>query len=276
MASAPAALGSPRGEPLLWLQLIGIGALPLEALLLLLVLAGNDPGPVPELERIFCWTLGAVGPLLLFWRRPADPWSLLFVQTPLRGRRELQQRLSALQETTALRIALALGAAGELPLVWWLDRRAAVAGALTPFAGTPRVVGLLAASLLLALMLWQWQQIVQALWLLIRGNETLAGVTPLSIEELEQRRLCLGLPLLLPDPLKGAMPPAATGATEAPAAPTAPSVPTAPAGPAEVAAGGSEPAPTSEPSDGAVAAVPVEPEEPSEQENSADLEDEVG
>jgi hypothetical protein len=247
MAPAPAALGSPRLEPLLWLQLIGLGALPLESLLLLLVLAGNDPGPVPELERLFCWSLGAVGPLLLLWRRPADPWSLLFVQTPLRGRRELQQRLSALQEATALRVALAVGAAGELPLLWWLDRHAAVAGALTPFGGTPRLLDLLAASLLLALMLWHWQQGLQALWLLTRGGESLAGVTPLGIEQLEQQRLCLGLPLLLPDPLKGK--PSASAAGPGPSGPSA---------------------------GGGAAAIPVEPEKPAEQEKGPDLEDEVG
>ena len=39
-----------RREPLLWLQLLGLAALPLEALLLLLVLAGADPGLFPGFE----------------------------------------------------------------------------------------------------------------------------------------------------------------------------------------------------------------------------------
>ncbi|MEB3319686.1 MAG: low-complexity tail membrane protein, partial [Cyanobium sp.] len=42
---------NPRSEPLLWLQLIALGAVPLELLLLLLLLAGADPGPFPWLER---------------------------------------------------------------------------------------------------------------------------------------------------------------------------------------------------------------------------------
>jgi hypothetical protein len=266
MAPAPAAAASPRLEPLLWIQLVGLGALPLEALLLLLLLAGNDPGPVPELERLFCWTLGALGPLLLFWRRPADPWSLLFVQTPLRGRRQLQQRLSALQESTLLRIALLLGAAAELPLLWWLDRHAAVAAALTPFGGTPRLVDLLAAALLLALMLWQWHQGVQALWLLGRNAAAIEAATPLNLEQLEQGRLCLGLPLLLPDPLKA---PPAAAVPEAPSA----AVPAGPRGPSEVAAASEAP---DEASGGGAAAIAVEPEEPTEDEKGADLEDEVG
>ena len=193
---------TPRSEPLLWLQLISIGVLPLEALLLLLVLAGSDPGPLPGLERLLCWAIGALAPALLLVRRPADVWSLLLLQTPLRGRRELQRRLSRLQASLAVTLATAGGAALGLPLLWWIDRQAAVASPVSPFSSCPRLVALLLAALLLAVMLWQWQQLVQSLWLLSRKAETVAGTPPLSLAELEQQRLCLGLPLLLPDPLK--------------------------------------------------------------------------
>lgn len=191
----------PRSEPLLWVQLIGAGLLPLEALLLLLLLAGGDPGPVPGLERLLCWGLGGLAPTLLLWRRPADVWSLLLVQTPLRARRPLQQRLSRLQDDLPPRIILALGSAASLPLLWWLDEHAAVAAPIAPLAGAPRLVLLLLAAVLLALMLWQWQQLVQALWLLSRSPALIAAARPLGLAELEQQRLCLGLPLLLPDPL---------------------------------------------------------------------------
>ena len=193
---------TPRSEPLLWLQLISIGVLPLEALLLLLVLAGSDPGPLPGLERLLCWAIGALTPALLLVRRPADVWSLLLLQTPLRGRRELQRRLSRLQASLAVTLATAGGAALGLPLLWWIDRQAAVASPVSPFSSCPRLVALLLAALLLAVMLWQWQQLVQSLWLLSRKAETVAGTPPLSLAELEQQRLCLGLPLLLPEPLK--------------------------------------------------------------------------
>ena len=193
---------TPRSEPLLWLQLISIGVLPLEALLLLLVLAGSDPGPLPGLERLLCWAIGALAPALVLVRRPADVWSLLLLQTPLRGRRELQHRLSRLQASLAVTLATAGGAALGLPLLWWIDRQAAVASPVSPFSSCPRLVALLLAALLLAVMLWQWQQLVQSLWLLSRKAETVAGTPPLSLAELEQQRLCLGLPLLLPEPLK--------------------------------------------------------------------------
>jgi hypothetical protein len=50
-------------------------------------------------------------------------------------------------------------------------------------------------------MLWQWQQLLQALWLLGRRPEQIAAASPLSQIELEEQRLCLGLPLLLPEAL---------------------------------------------------------------------------
>jgi hypothetical protein len=183
-----------------------VGLLPLEALLLLLLLAGTDPGPVPGIERLLCWAIGVLAPALLLWQRPADVWSLLLVQTPLRGRRPLQQRLSTLQEALPLKLGLVLGAALALPLLWWLDRHAAVASSFTPLAGSPRLVALLLASLVLALMLWQWQQILQSLWLLSRSPASIEAAAAMAQADLERQRLSLGIPLLLPDPLLLAAP----------------------------------------------------------------------
>jgi hypothetical protein len=224
-----------RSEPLLWVQLIGAGLLPLEALLLLLLLAGSDPGPVPGLERLLCWALGSLAPALLLWKRPADVWSLLLLKTPLRGRRPLQQRLSRLQDALPPRLGLVLGAALSLPLLWWLDDHAAAAGSLTPLGGSPRLVLLLLAALLLALMQWQWQQLLQSLWLLSRSPAQLDAAQPMTTAELEDSRLCLGLPLLLLDPLRleGAVKAGAAGSAGSPVPdPLAAEPPVAAAGPA--------------------------------------------
>jgi hypothetical protein len=235
---------SPRSEPLLWIQLLGVGVLPLELLLLLLVLAGSDPGPVPALERLLCWGLGGLGSTLLLWHRPADVWSLLLLQTPLRARRPLQQSLSRLQQDLLPRLMLAPGGLAGLPLLWWLDDHAAMAAPFSPVAGSPRLVALLLASLLLALMVWQWQQLVQALWLLSRPAAAVVASRPMSLEDLEQQRLCLGLPLLLPEPLVlGPGPSPAAGGTPGGSPAAMPSVPgiSGDDGPPE---GDSEPAPT--------------------------------
>ena len=182
---------------MLWLQLVSLGVLPLEALLLLLLLGGQDPGPWPGLERLLCWMLGALAPALLLWQRPADIWSLLLLQTPLRGRRPLQQRLSRLQEGVGLRLGLILGTLLLLPLLWWIDNHAGLAHSYSPLSTSPRLVALLLSAAVLAVMLWQWQQLLQAVWLLSRQIDTLTTVPAMTNEAMAQQRLSLGLPLLL-------------------------------------------------------------------------------
>ena len=198
-----------RREPLLWLQLLGLAALPLEALLLLLVLAGADPGPLPGFERVLAWALGALAPAVLFWRLPPDLWSLLVLQVPLRGRRPEQLRLNALQTALPLKVIAAAGAALLLPLVWLMDASAGLAWAWSPLSASPRLVVLLVSVPLLALMQWHWHQLIQALWLFTRPAALVEETLPLTQVQAAESRLNLGLPLLLLPPL----------AIEAPAAP---------------------------------------------------------
>jgi hypothetical protein len=190
-----------RREPLLWLQLLGLAALPLEALLLLLVLAGADPGPLPGFERILAWALGALAPAVLFWRLPPDLWSLLLLQVPLRGRRPEQLRLSALQTALPLKLIEASGAALLLPLVWLLDAKAGLAWAWSPLSASPRLVVLLVSLPLLALMQWHWHQLMQTLWLFTRPAALVEQTLPLTQAQAAESRLNLGLPLLLLQPL---------------------------------------------------------------------------
>lgn len=190
-----------RREPLLWLQLLGLAALPLEALLLFVVLAGADPGPFPGFERLLTWALGCLGPAVLFWRLPPDLWSLLLVQIPLRARRPEQLRLSALQLALPLRVLNAAGAALLLPLSWWSDAHAGLAWSWSPVASSPRLVVLLLAVPVLALMQWQWAQLMQAIWMQTRPAELVEQTLPLSQEQAAEQRLNLGLPLLLLAPL---------------------------------------------------------------------------
>jgi hypothetical protein len=245
-------------EPLLWLQLLGFSLLPLEALGLLLLLAGSDPGRLPGLERLLCWAIGALAPAVLLWRRPADVWSLLLVQTPARGRRALQCRLSVLQDSLGLRLALAFGAGLLLVLLWRVDAAAALASSFAPLPDAPRLVDLLLCAPLLALMLWQWQQAAQAVWLLSRPADTIAAAAPLPANDLAQRRLSLGLPLLLPAPLQFQ-----ASSWEAPP-PRASSGP----GAAEAAEGSGD-------SGVAAVAAAVEPEQTAEQDQGSDLDQPV-
>ncbi|MBW0175206.1 MAG: low-complexity tail membrane protein [Vulcanococcus sp.] len=266
-----------RREPLLWLQLLGLAALPLEALLLLLVLAGADPGPLPGFERVLAWALGALAPAVLFWQLPPDLWSLLLLQVPLRGRRPEQLRLSALQTALPLKLLAASGAALLLPLVWLMDAKAGLAWAWSPLSASPRLVVLLVSLPLLALMQWHWHQLMQTLWLFTRPEAEVEQTLPLTQAQAADDRLNLGLPLLLLPPLEMATPapqPEPTTKAEPAPEPTlqpepepqqAPEASTEP-----VAVKSEKPAEqtTPEPIDSATEAVP---EEPVEDPDSGDL-----
>ena len=186
-----------RSEPLLWLQLIGLGAIPLELLLVLLLLAGSDPGPFPGLERVLTWAFGAVGPSVLLWRMAPDPFSLLLICTPVRLRTPDQLGFSQQPMGLPLKLLLASGTAFLLPLLWWLDTTSVLATSFALLPTPNRLAALVAVAPLLSLMVWQWQQVAQATLLLGRNQQpTLpppgAGGPPAA----PRQPLCLGLPWL--------------------------------------------------------------------------------
>ena len=187
-----------RSEPLLWLQLIGLGAIPLELLLVLLLLAGSDPGPFPGLERVLSWALGAVAPSVLLWRMPPDPLSLLLVCTPVRLRTPDQLGCSQQTLELPLKLLLASGTALLLPLLWWLDTTSVLATSYALLPTPNRLAALVAVAPLLTLMVWQWQQLVQAIVLL--GSNHQPPLPPpgagLPSAATSHQRLCLGLPWL--------------------------------------------------------------------------------
>jgi hypothetical protein len=250
-----------RREPLLWLQLLGLAALPLEILLLFLLFAGADPGPFPGFERLLTWAIGALGSAVLFWRLPPDLWSVLILQVPLRGRRPEQFRLSALQTALPLKVVIALGAALLLPLTWWADSHAGMAWAWSPLSSSPRLVVLLLCIPVLALIQWQWAQVMQSLWMLTRSSSLVDQTLPLTQIQAAEQRLNAGLPLLLLAPL----------AFAEPAAPVAPEPKATPQDQQEEAeAFTPEPEQTDSPAE--TEAIPAEAPEPAAEPSQADAE----
>ena len=185
-----------RREPLFWLQCLAIGVIPLELLLIRLFLAGADPGPVPMVERLLIWGVGAVAPAIALWQRPADWGSLLLLRRPVASRSSDQFRLSASEWTWGSRFALVGCTTMILPLLWWLDESAGLIQEVSPLQDSSRLVSLLLTAPLLALLVWQVQQLAQALRLLIQVPQNDSTAEAWSVEQLLQQRTSLGLQIL--------------------------------------------------------------------------------
>ena len=199
----------PRREPLLWLQCLAIGVIPLELLLIRLLLAGADPGPVPPLERLLLWAVAVLAPAVALWRRPADWGSLLLVRVPLTTRTKEQQQLSGPQGGLTSKLILLVITIGLLPLIWWMDESAGLVQELSPVQDRSRLVTLLLSTPLLALIVWQVQQLVQAILLLAGGDRSDEPTEPLDAERIRSERSSFGLPLLRLQPLNWPEPAAA-------------------------------------------------------------------
>ena len=292
-----------RREPLLWLQCLAIGVIPLELLLIRLLLAGADPGPVPMVERLLIWGVGAVAPAIALWQRPADWGSLLLLRCPVASRSSDQLRLSASEGTWGSRSALVGCTALLLPLLWWLDESAGLIHEFSPLQDSSRLVSLLLTAPLLALLVWQVQQLVQALLLLIQVPQNDSTAEAWSVEQLRQQRTSLGLQILQlpaltwPDPPEPTPSPTPEPSREPEPSPEPEPTPEPSPEPEPTPEPSIEPEPEptpepeSEPSidetveaDSAVgsvlinvdSAVAVEPEEAAEEDESAPLDTEIG
>ena len=186
----------PRREPLLWLQCLAIGAIPLELLLIRVLLAGADPGPVPLLERLLLWAVAVLAPAVALWRRPADWGSVLLLRMPTETRTKQQVQLSDHQGGVINKVVLVIIAVGLLPLIWWLDESAGLVQELSPVQDRSRLVTLLLSTPLLALVVWQGQQLVQAILLLSSGNRSDELTEPWDYQRLKKDRSSFGLQLL--------------------------------------------------------------------------------
>ena len=187
-----------RREPLLWLQLMALAVIPLELELMRLMLAGPAFGPAPALERLLIWGLAVVAPGVLLWRRSADWASLLLVRIAPAKRSLDQRRISAIQQPLGLKAALIIGIGLLLPLFWWVDQSALLVVNFSPTQNSSRLTALLLAGPLLTLILWQWQQLFQAILLLTRSDQSFAELTPIIPADLQTTHLSLGLGLLQP------------------------------------------------------------------------------
>jgi len=186
---------STRQEPILWIQLIGIGVIPLEVLLIKLILAGATSGPIPSLERFLVVLIGIVLPTFLLFKRPADWGSLLLIKIPLKGRSTIQHQISSFQKKTIPQLTFIAGSLFLILIFWKIDQSALLFLEISPFKESSRLITLLFSFPILLLIVWQWHQICQSIWILTRSNEDLEKAKYLDNHQLAKGRINFGLDL---------------------------------------------------------------------------------
>ena len=121
----------------------------------------------------------------------------MLVRQPLTSRSNDQLRISASQNGLSGRVAVVMAALILLPVLWWLDESAVLASEFSPVSGQSRLITLLLVSPLLALIVWQLQQLVQAATLLFGSAARVAPAdSAFRADAVATQRTSLGLQLL--------------------------------------------------------------------------------
>ena len=127
-----------------------------------------------------------------------------------------------MQGGLGIKVGLAVVTVVLLPLLWWLDESAGLLQEFSPLQDQSRLVSLLLSAPGLALVVWQAQQLLQALLLLSRGTVEETPEASWDCQRINSERSSFGLQLLQLQPLvwPEAMPKTDIGSTPEPA-PTA-------------------------------------------------------
>ncbi len=183
-------------EAILWIQLLGIGIIPLELLFLKLFLAGTSLGPIPFLERSIVIVISIFFPTYLFLKKPADWASMLFLKLPIKGRTIVQNQISSLQSHLIPRLSLIVGSSFLVLIFWQIDTSAFFLSEISIFKNLSRFITLFFAMPILFIITWQWHQLTQSLWLLTRSSKDLEQAEYLTNQQISNQRISLGVGIL--------------------------------------------------------------------------------
>jgi hypothetical protein len=188
-------MASYRSDPYLWVHLAGLAAVPILALVCLLLLAAGDPLFPVAVELALLAIIG-IGPVLwMQLRKPFYIFAVLLVAERPAALTEGQRRLlpwfrSHLSRTLAIAAGLPL-----FLLLWKLYDLSPIASGFTPFAGQSRVVVILLAAGVFLLVNLFVQVPLSVLRLLLVGDRQIAATPPCTLETIPKDFTILGWPV---------------------------------------------------------------------------------
>ncbi len=184
---------STRKEPIIWIQLLGVGFIPLEFLLIRLILAGAPIGPIPTIERLIITIIGIITPTIVLCKKPADWASFVFFKLPLKGRSINQHQINSLQLNFLPKLSFLAGIIIIIYCFWLTDKSALLLSAISPFHNFSRIINLSFSIPLLFLIVWQWHQLAFSIWLLTKSEDSLNASEYLTSKQILSTQLCIGL-----------------------------------------------------------------------------------
>ena len=136
-----------RSEPILWIHVAGLAALPIFLELCLLGLAVGDPLLPVWLDLFIVAAIGVVPVLWMQLSRPFYIFAILAIALKQEQLTSQQRQILSLINTRLNRVLAVLAAVFLVGVLWQLYRVAPIAAAVAPFPPEWRGLGLLLAGL---------------------------------------------------------------------------------------------------------------------------------
>ncbi|WP_017652089.1 low-complexity tail membrane protein [Fortiea contorta] len=186
-------MSSFRSEPILWIHVAGLAALPIFLLLCLLFLAVGEP-LLPVWMELFL--VAAIGVVPLLWmqiRRPFYIFAILGVALNPENLTEQQRKILCLINTNFNRVLALLASVLSVAILWQIYQAAPLVANIASFLPQWRSVGLVLAALAFLASNLFLQIPVSIVRVLVMNDTEFAAVEPLSLEKIKQNFTILGV-----------------------------------------------------------------------------------
>lgn len=182
-----------RSEPILWIHVAGLAALPIFLELCLLGLAVGDPVLPVWLELFLVAVIGVVPMLWVQLKRPFSIFAVLGVAQKPEHLTSQQRQILSLINTRLNRVLAVLTAVFLVGVLWRLYLAAPILATVAPFPPEWRLLGLLLAGLAFLLSNVFLQIPVGVTRVFVTSKTEFADTQPYPIEKIPQDFTIVGL-----------------------------------------------------------------------------------
>lgn len=182
-----------RAEPILWIHVAGLAAVPIFLELCLVGLAVGDPAAPVWLELFI---VAAIGIVPILWMQLSRPFYIFAILAFALKQEQLttdQRKILTLIDTRLNRMLAAIASVLLLGILWQLYIAAPLAASVAPFPPEWRVLGLLLAGLAFLASNLFLQIPLSVVRLFVISDAEFAATEPYPLDKIPQNFTILGL-----------------------------------------------------------------------------------